>query len=200
VKVENEKYLSSLELRFVGDAEDHFTKALKKQMELHEGVTFMDLLKFLYQSSLGPFHLFEMMNETELKGWIRKNLEDAKPSDGLLIEELYGKKWVRLNFGPYKRRYGNDYQRIHVVFANAKRMKKGKLKEYAELLRKLVDSIRKGKVQPVTEEPRILSLIENFLEEYEKKDYPPIHHSETYMLRNNSEYLVIPYPGLDKTV
>jgi len=62
----NEEPLSVIELKFAGCAEGRFTKALKKQMELHEGVTFMDLLKFLYQSSLGPFHLFEMMNETEL--------------------------------------------------------------------------------------------------------------------------------------
>ncbi len=77
-----EECLSSIELRFVGEANDHFRKALKKQTELHEGVTFMDILKFLYQSSLGSFHLFEMMNETELANWIRKNLENAKPSDG----------------------------------------------------------------------------------------------------------------------
>ena len=198
--MENEKYLSSLGLRFVGDADDHFAKALKKQMELPQGVTFMDLLKFLYQSSLGPFHLFEMMDETELKGWIRKNLEGAIAFDGPLTEELYGKKWVRLNFGPYKKRYGNDYQRIHAAFANVKRMKEGKSKEYADLLRKLVDSIRKGKIQPVTIEPRILSIVEKFLKECKKKDYPPIHHSEIYMLRNNSEYLVIPYPGFDETV
>lgn len=189
--MENEEYLSSLELRFVGRAEDHFTRAVRKQMELHGGVTLFDLLKFLYQSALGPFHLFEMMDETELKGWIRKNLEDAKPSDGPLAEELYGKKWVRVNFGPYKKRFGNDYQRIYEAFVKAKGMKQGQLKEYTGLLRKLVDTIGKGKIRPVTEEPRILLLVQTFLKEYEEKDYPPIHHSESYMLRNSSEYLVV---------
>jgi hypothetical protein len=106
-----EKDLSSIELKFAGRAEDPFERALKRQMALHEGVTFMDLLKFLYQSALGPFHLFEMMDETELKGWIRRNLEETKPSDGPLTEELYGKKWVRVNFGPYKTRFGNDFHR-----------------------------------------------------------------------------------------
>jgi hypothetical protein len=71
----NKERLSAIELRFTGCAEDHFAKDLKKQMEIHEGVTFMDLMKFLYQSSLGPFHLFEIMDETELNGWIRRNLE-----------------------------------------------------------------------------------------------------------------------------
>lgn len=194
----NEEPLSAIELKFTGCAEDRFTKALKKQMELHEGVTFMDLLKFLYQSSLGPFHLFEMMNETELKSWTRKNIKEARSSDGLLAEGLYGKKWVRINFGPYKKRFGNDYKRIYEAFVKAKCMKQGQLKEYTDLLRSLVDSIRKGKIKPATEEPRFLSLVEDFLEEYEEKDYPPIHHSKTYMLRNSSEYLVVPYSSLDK--
>ena len=196
--MKNEKYLSSLELKFVGDAEDNFTKVLRKQMELHEGVTLFDLLKFLYQSSLGPFHLFEMMDEAQLKNWIRKNLEDAKPSDGPLTEELYGKKWVRLNFGPYKKKYGNDYQRVHEAFMTLKSIKQVELKEYKELLKRLVDVIGKGKIKSVTDQPRILSLVENFLKDYEKKDYPPIHHSEIYMLKNNSEYLVMPCSILDK--
>ena len=188
----NKKRLSAVELKFTGDAEDSFEKALKKQMELHEGETLMDLLKFLYQSSLGPFHLFEMMDETELEIWVRKNLEDAKPSDGPLIEELYGEKWVRVNFGPYKRRFGNDYQRIYKAFVRAKRMKHGQLKEYTDLLKKLVDTVRKKKMRPLTEEPSFLSLVETFLKEYEAEDFPPVHHSKSYMLRNTSEYLVIP--------
>lgn len=192
--------LSAIELKFAGCAEDHFTKAMKKQMEIHEGVTFMDLLKFLYQSTLGPFHLLEMMNETELGNWIRKNLEDAKPSDGPLTEELYDKKWVRLNFGPYKKKYGNDYQRIHEAFVTAKSMKQGELKEYKTLLRKLVDAIEKEEIKPLIDEPMFFSLVESFLRECEENDYPPIHHSKTYMLKNSSEYLVIPYSSLDKIV
>jgi hypothetical protein len=195
----SKKRLSTLELKFAGSAEDHFTKALKKQMELHKGVTFTDLLKFLYQSSFGPFHLFEMMDETELKIWIRKNLEDAKPSDGPLTEELYGKKWVRVNFGPYKKRFGNDYQRIYETFSKARRMKHSHPKEYTGLLKKLVDAIRREKIRPVTEEPVFFSLVDSFLRECEEKDFPPIHHSQTYMLRNNSEYLVVPNSSLDET-
>jgi hypothetical protein len=78
----NKKRLSTMGLKFTGCAEDPFARALKKQMELHQGVTFMGMLKFLYQSSLGPFHLFELMDETELKECVRRNLENAKPSDG----------------------------------------------------------------------------------------------------------------------
>src|SRR5208337_1628707 len=124
------KSLASIELKFTGLAEDSFSRVLKEQLELHEGVTLVDLLKFLYQSCLGPFHLFEMMDETQLRDWIRKNLEDAKPSNGPLTEKLYGQKWIRVNFGPYKKRFGNDYQRIYEILAEAKSMKQSQLKEY----------------------------------------------------------------------
>lgn len=198
--MKDEKYLSSIELRFVGCAEDPFTDAIRRHVELHEGVTLVDLLKFLYQSSLGPFHLFEMMDETQLRNCIRKNLENAKPSDGPMIEELYGKKWVRVNFGPYKKAFGNDHQRIYEALKKTKSMKHGQLKEYKTLLKKLVDATERAKIKPVTEEPRIRLLVENFLKEYKEKDYPPIHHSEIYMLKNNCEYLVLPYSSLEEII
>jgi hypothetical protein len=196
MKVKNEKRLSSLELRFVGRAEDYFTKVLRKHMELHQGVSLFDLLKFLYQSSLGSFHLLEMMNETETLSWIKRNLENTQPSNGSLVEELLGKKWVRLNFGPYKKKYGNDYRKIYEAFMKAKNMKQGHVEEFRKLLESLIDAFRKGIIQSVSHEPRALSFVEGFLKEYEKKGYPPVHHSEAYMLKNSSDYLVVPRSSL----
>lgn len=179
MKVKNEKYLSSLELKFVGRTEDPFTKVLKRHMELHEGMTLLDLLKFLYQSSLGSFHLFDSMNESRMLDWIKKNLEKTRPSDGPLIEELYGKKWVRLNFGAYKMKYGNDYQKIYNAFVKARNTKQGRRQEFKELLKKLVDALEEEKIQAVSHEPQALSLFKDFLKEYEQQDCPPVHHSKT---------------------
>ena len=194
--MKNDKRLSSLELRFVGRAEDRFTSALEGHMELHEGVGLSDLLKFLYQSSLGSHHLLEMMDETEMLNWIRKNLENTHPSDGSLTEELYGKKWVRLNFGPYKKKYGNDYQKIYEAFMKAKSLEREQPEEFKKLLKRLMDAFRKGTIRFVADEPEALGLFENFLKEYEEKGYPPIHHSKTYMLKNSDDYLVIPQSSL----
>jgi hypothetical protein len=192
VIIKEETLLSSLEFRFVGRADDDFNRALRKHLRLHQGVGLSDLLKFLYQSSLGPFHLLEMMSEKELLGWIRRHLEKTKPSEGLLVEPLYGKKWVRLNFGPYKTKYGNDYQRIYEAFMQAKNQKPGRLEDFEALLKKLVDAFRKGSIQPVARAPEALSLVTIFLREYREKHCPPIHHSKSYMLKNSSDYLVVP--------
>jgi hypothetical protein len=192
------KLLSSTELCFAGRTDDPFAIALKEQIELHEGLTIMDLLKFLYQSSLGPFHLFEMMDEIKLKEWIRKNLDDASPSDGPLTEKLYGKRWVRLNFGPYKKRFGNDYQGIYELFAEAKGMKHSQLDEYKHLLKKLLNAVSRRQIRPKKDEPNILPPLRIFLKTYEEEDYPAIHHSKKYMLKNTSEYLVVPRSSLEK--
>jgi hypothetical protein len=196
MKVKNEKYLSSLGLKFVGRAEDPFTEVLKKHMELHEGLTLFDLLKFLYQSSLGSFHLFDLMNESKMLDWIKKNLEKTRPSNGPLIEELYGKKWVRLNFGAYKKKYGNDYQKIYETFVKARNTKQGRPEEFKKLLKKLVNAFEEGKIQSVSRKQRALRLFKDFLKEYEEQDCPPVHHSKTYMLKNSSDYLVVPRSSL----
>jgi len=198
VEMRGERLLSSIELCFVGSAEDTFESALKEQMKIHEGVTLVDLLKFLYQSALGPFHLFEMMDEARLKEWIRKNLEGVKPSDGPLMEKLYGGEWVRLNFGPYKKKFGNDYQRMCELFGEAKNMKHGRPSDYKSLLKKLLRALSTGKIRPKTDEPKMLLLFQSFLKEYERKDYPPVHHSEKYMRKNASDYLVMPCTIVNK--
>ncbi len=193
----NKKGLSS-ELRFVGRADDCFGKALKKQMQLHEGVGLPDLVKFLYQSSLGSFHLLELMDETELLNWIRRSLKSTMPSDGLLVENLYGRTWVRLNFGPYKKRYDDDYQRIYRAFMKVKTVKHGQMEVFRKLLKNLIDTFRKGKILSVNSEPEIGRLAEEFLEEYEKRGFPIIHHSQTYMQKNCSDYLVLPRSSLSE--
>lgn len=189
--MKDETRLSSLEFRFVGRADNDFDNALQKHLGLHQGVGLSDLLKFLYQSSLGPFHLLEMMREKELLGWIQRSLEKTKPSAGLLMEPLYGNKWVRLNFGPYKKKYSNDYQRIYEAFMQATNLKPGRLEDFEMLLEKLADAYRKGRIQPVTRAPEALSLVVSFLKQYREGACPPVHHSRSYMLKNSSDYLVI---------
>jgi hypothetical protein len=200
MKMIDHKPLSSIELKFTGHAEDYFDNVMKRQMELHEGATFIDLVKFLYQSSLGPFHIFEVMDENRIMNWIKRNLENANLSDGPLVEELYGKKWVRVNLAAYKKKYGSDYQKLFEVFMENKSMKKGHLKEFKELQEKLVNAVRQGRIEPVTRETRILLVVEDFAKRYKEKGYPPIHHSEVYMQKNDSEYLVVPLSSLDKLV
>jgi hypothetical protein len=196
--MKKEKPAFLLELRFMGPAEDRFDKALKKHMELHEGVCLPDLLKFLYQSSLGSFHLLEMMDQTKMINWIRRNLEKTRPSDGLLVEELLDRKWVRLNFGPYKKKYGNDYLNIYEAFMKAKNMKQGRQEEFRRLVKELIEVFQKRRIRPISDEPQALSLVLAFLEEYKKSDYPPVHHSKSYMLKNTSDYLVIPRSSLNE--
>jgi hypothetical protein len=75
-------------------------------------------------------------------------------------------------------------------------MKRGQPEEFRKLVEKLNEAFRRGRIEPISHEPRTLSLVEDFLKEYEEKDYPPVHHSKSYMVKNSSDYLVIPRSGL----
>jgi len=59
--------ISLVELKFVGEAKDQFDRILKIHIETHVGVTFIDLLKLLYQSIFGPHHIFDTMKEDRIK-------------------------------------------------------------------------------------------------------------------------------------
>lgn len=198
MEVKNKKHLSILELRFVGNAENRFSKALRKQIELHRSVTLFDLIKFLYQSSLGSFHLFEKMDEAELLHWVKKNLENTHPSDGHLTEDLLSSKWIRVNFGPYKKRFGNDYQKIFEMLITAKSLRRGQPRRFRNLLEKLASAFRKGEIQSVSDESDIVDLVQDFLQSYEKENFPTVHHSKIYMQKNSSDYLVVPKSSLDR--
>jgi hypothetical protein len=79
-------------------------------------------------------------------------------------------------------------------------MNEGQFKDFEELQEKLINVVRKGRIKPATRETTILQLAEDFVKRYKEKGYPPIHHSEVYMQKNDSEYLVVPRSGLDKLV
>ena len=78
----------------------------------------------------------------------------------------------------------------------AKNMKQGHVEEFRKLLESLIDAFRKGRTQFVSYKLRVLSLVEGFLKEYEEEGYPPVHHSKVYMLKNSSDYLVVPRSSL----
>ena len=102
----------------------------------------------------------------------------------------------KTEFGPYKRRYGNEYRKIYEAFMKAKNMKQGHEEEFRKMLESLLNAFRKGRIESVSPEPRTLGLVENLLKEYEEEDYLPVHHSKAYMLKNSSDYLVVPRSSL----
>ncbi len=187
----NENKLSLIELKFTGHAKDPFTKTIKRYMETHEGVTFIDLLKFLYQSALGPFHIFDMMGENDIKNWIERNLENVTPSEEPVIEKLYGKEWARISLGAFKKKYGNAYQRLFNIFMEAQKMKKGSINRFLRLQDMLIEIIREGSIESKVHKPNLLKLIDDFARSHKEKGYPPIHHSKLYEQKNKSEYLVV---------
>lgn len=180
--------LSLIELEFVGDCNDELSRIIKKYVDAHEGVALRDLLKFLYQSVLGAHHIFDMMEENGIKKWIEKNLDDAEPSDNPLTEELYGKKWVRIDLGSFKKKHGNNSEKLFEIFLKGKEEKRGSMDEFLSLQDELTQLVKNGKIKPLSHSS-LGDLVECFIVNYKQKGYPPLHHSRLYV-KKNPTYLV----------
>ncbi len=182
--------LSSIELEFIGESQNRFVRVIKEQIETHEGVTFVDLLKFLYQSVLGPHHIFDMMEEREIQKWVERSLSNALPTDNPLIERLYGKKWVRIDLGSFKKNYGNDSKTLFEIFLRGKKEKRDSIRRFSQLLGELAKLVKKGQIEPKSQVANLKNLVDSFLIDYRRKGFPPLHHSEAYTKKNN-QYLVV---------
>jgi hypothetical protein len=183
--------ISLIKLEFAGEGKDQFSETIKQFINNHEGVTFVDILKLLYQSALGPHHIFDMMKENEIEKWIEKNLDDAEPSENSLTEKLYGKKWVKINLGAFKKKYGSAYRKLFEIFLKGREEKRGSMHKFLRLQDELVVLIKDRKIRSSScQDTMLIGLVNEFITSYRKKGCPPLHHSRLYM-RKNGPYLVV---------
>ena len=191
--------ISLIELRFVGEAKDQFDRILKIHIETHVGVTFIDLLKLLYQSILGSHHIFDNMKEDRIKLWIKKNLKTAKPANRPLTEELYGYMWIRVDLGAFKEIYGDDHESLTDLFMKGRQEKRGSLAELSHLMDMLAQHIGKGNIVSLDFNLNLVDLADHFLANYKQRSCPPIHHSKLYR-EKNPPYLVVPSTAIKNSV
>lgn len=187
--------LGSIIVKFEGEALDDLGVAIKNHVEAHEGVTLVDIVKFLYQSVLGSLHILDHMNEREIEAWITKNFETHQPDKGSLTENLYRNKWVRLNLGAFKHRYGPNKKLLMRLFLAGKEMERVSVAEFSSKMREVFKLISTGKIRASNTDRSLPDLASSFLLEYERIGYPPLHHSSSYS-EKNPEYVVVPRESL----
>jgi hypothetical protein len=187
--------LASIKIKFHGKAEDELSEAIKLHVETHCDVTLVDVIKFLYQSVLGSFHLLDHMTESEIETWIKKNLAAAKPKEEPLIEKLYGDRWVRVNLGAFKQKYGNDHKLLTKLFMKGKEEKRTSTTEFSTKLDSLLKLAVIGKIKPLNSNPNLPDLAVGFFADYKQRGFPPLHHSPSYS-EKNPEYIVVSLDNL----
>lgn len=187
--------LASIIIRFDGNAEDELSEAIKIHIETHCNVTLIDVIKFLYQSVLGSFHLLDHMTEGEIETWIKKNLAVAQPEKELLTEKLYGNKWVRVNLGAFKQKYGNNHKLLTKLFLKGKEEKRTSTTEFSIKLDSLLKLVVKGKIRPLNSNPNLPDLAVGFFADYRQRGFPPLHHSPPYS-EKNPQYIVVSLDNL----
>jgi hypothetical protein len=187
--------LRSIRIRFEGKAEDELGLAIKRHIEAHGGVTLIDVVKFLYQSVLGSFHMLDHMNESEIEAWIRKSFAAVKPERRPLTEKLYGDQWVRLDLGAFKQKYGPNDKPLIGLFLKGKEEERVSTDEFSAGLDRLMKLVSAGKIRPLCSTENLPDIALGFFSEYKQMGFPPLHHSRLYSERN-PEYVVIPRDSL----
>ncbi len=182
--------LASIKIKFEGKAEDKLSEAVRLHIEAHNDITLIDVIKFLYQSILGNHHLLDHMTESEVAEWIRKSIEAAQPKEELLIEKLYGCKWVRVNLGAFKQKHGDDYNLLVRLFVKSKGERKASPAEFSIELDSLLKLVEDGKIKPLDSNVELLDPAAGFLTNYKQKCFPPLHHSQLYS-EKNPQYVVV---------
>ncbi|MFP3984768.1 MAG: hypothetical protein ACLFU9_02200 [Candidatus Bathyarchaeia archaeon] len=186
-----DEILSSIKVEFDGEADDELSDAIKRHIETHENITLIDIVKFLYQSVLGSFHLLDHMSEKEMEAWIQKNLAIAKPEEKSLTEKLYGNTWVRLDLGAFKHKYGDDFKLLARLFISGKEEKRIPTTELATRLDALLKKVVTRKIRALNSNINLSDLAFGFIKDYKKRGFPPIHHSHLYSA-TNPQYIVVP--------
>jgi hypothetical protein len=184
--------LSAITIKFEGEAQDDISLAIKHHVKDHEGATFIDLVKFLYQSVLGNLHILDHMSKPEIEAWIARHLAASQPDDGPLTENLYGDDWVRLNLGAFKHRYGPNKKLLSRLFLTGKEKERLSAAEFSSKMQEVFKLVSTGKIISCNPEKSLPDLVSSFLQEYEKVGFPPLHHSLSYM-EKNAEYIVVPH-------
>jgi len=191
----NVESLASIKIRFDGKAEDELSEAIKSHVETHRDVTLIDVTKFLYQSVLGSFHLLDHMTEGEIETWIKKNLAAAQPTEEPLTEKLYEDKWVRVNLGAFKQKYGDDHKLLIELFMKGKEGERASITEFSAKLDSLLRLVVTGKIKSLNSNPNLPDLAVSFFADYKQRGFPPLHHSPSYS-EKNPQYLVVPLNSL----
>lgn len=187
--------LGTIIVKFEGDALDDLSLVIKNHVEAHEGVTLVDIVKFLYQSVLGSLHILDHMSERQIERWIAKNFTVCHPDKGPLTENLYGNRWVRLNLGAFKHRYGPNKKLLVRLFLKGREEERVSVAEFSSKMREVFKLISAGKIRASNATRSLPDLASSFLLEYERMGYPPLHHSPSYS-EKNLEYVVVPRESL----
>jgi hypothetical protein len=148
-------------------------------------------VKFLYQSVLGTYHILDHMNDKQIETWIKEQLNSAEPADRPFTEPLFGDKWVRLDLGAFKHKYGDNYRLATRMFMNGRSVEKARNNEFILATERLNKLLSNDKVRPIRSHADLSVSAERFMNTYKQMGFPPLHHSASYT-KQNPPYIIVP--------
>ena len=144
-----------------------------------------DIYKLLYQGTLGNSH-YAMVDSDKLEEWLREEIESVIDDyrEPLLENISVDKKFVRINLRPFKW-YNYSIDKLLLVMKDSAEKKIEKA-AFIDVWQEFGRFVKENEF--------LYFNIENYYqfdEEMAKSDYPPVHHSEDYVRKNEPAYRVV---------
>ena len=151
---------------------------LFRQIERYPEMQVEDAVKLLYQSEFGGGHMIK--NPHASLKWIREEwgqIKGQKQADCIREQEIpdceeIGDGMCRMNLQVLGKGFAPET--LNQIFVQTADRKIGKISSFEKKLDMLRDCSKKGEVPFAPEQ------VESYLEDYRRKGYPPVSHSERY--------------------
>ena len=164
---------------------DYLLQIIQDQLRRRSGFKVEDIYKMVYQATCGGDHL--LSNKSKAKKMLREEwdtLDKIQKGEPLLeVIDPLGQV-LRVNLRVYRKIGGAPKKMFDVFVQSAKEFKKDqrRLIRYWQIIMEMVE---KGEILFSRD------VLEDFLIDVGKKDFPVVHHSESYTDANRPAYRVV---------
>lgn len=164
---------------------DYLLRILEDQFRRHSGFRVDDLYKIVYQATFGGDHFLRDKSAAERmlrEEW--ENLEKVQRRESLLEVIDPRGEVLRVNLRVYRKIGGNPQQMFDIFVRSAEEFNKDR-ERLVEYWTNITEWAQEGKI------PFQKGILEDFFIEMGRKEFPAVHHSESYVDANRPAYRVI---------
>lgn len=148
---------------------------------MYPNMQIQDMVKLIYQNEFAGGHL--ITNENDSLEYLKEELDSSLSSDIHIFDDI-GNGLLRLNLAPLKGTSAEP-STINRMFVNTANSVKGSIGSFEKKLEILKECCRNKEL------PYSVNDLEEYLEAYKNRGYPPVSHSDAYRKAYKPAYRIV---------
>ena len=159
-------------------------EVMERHFQRYPGMQIQDMVKLIYQNEFAGGHF--VSSEEESLERMKREMDSLDHEKAYPVFEDIGNGLCRLHLGGLKG-LGLDLRTANMFFINTSNRKRGSLETFTEKLGILKRCCQEKTVTFPQEE------LDDYLDEYMKRGYPAVSHSESYRRMYAPAYRIVDY-------